>query len=378
MKYLLKLVLLTRIMAMFFKKILRPLNIILFCFSAGKAQKLIMGPCISSSDIHRIFRGLNFGAYIASGRNKKILSCLLLLTFLFFMPFIVFADDYIIGKDDVLDINVYENEDLSTTVRVSTDSNIRVPLIGEISVKGLTVSQISEKIENLFADGYLINPQVDVFISKYGSKKAVILGEVKKPGQYELRGKITLLEFISMAEGLTPNAGGNIIIKRVNKPDNNSKKDDIAMTIITKIGKGLKAYDYKPVDQSAADVVDTADKTGAKNKTGAKIVIDLEMLVKKGKTSLNIMIMNDDSVYISKAKTYYVSGEVNKPNSYKYEPDITVIKAITMAGGYSKIASKGKVKIIRTIDGGKKTLKKVDINEPVLPDDIIVVPESFF
>ncbi len=261
-------------------------------------------------------------------KNYKIILILLL----FFMPMMAFPLEYTIGEGDVLEIKVYENDDLSTTVRVSSNSTIRVPLLGEISIKDLTVSQISSKIEGLYKDGYLVNPQVDVFIKEHRSKKAVILGQVNRPGQYELRGRVTILEFISTAGGLTTDAGGTATIKRMTASGEN--KD--------------------------------------------QIVLDLEKLIKKGDVSLNILIQDNDSIYISKAKTYYVSGEVTKPNQYVYEQDLTVIKAITMAGGFSKIAAKDKVQIIRIIKGEKKILEKVNMDEPILPDDVIVVPESFF
>lgn len=267
---------------------------------------------------------------------KKIMSCNLkksiLILFLFFLPLVSAGQEYTVGEGDILKINVYENEDLSTTVRISSDSTIRVPLLGEISIKGLTVSQVSAKIEKLLADGYLVSPQVDVFIAEHRSKKAIILGQVRNPGQYELRGMITFLEFISKAGGLTEDAGGTATIKRQSESDTN--KD--------------------------------------------QIVIDLEELIKQGNTSLNIPIQDNDSIYISKAKTYYVSGEVKKPDSYKYERDLTVIKAITMAGGFSKIAAKNKIKIIRIVNGNKKIFTHADMDEPILPDDVIVVPESFF
>lgn len=256
----------------------------------------------------------------------------ILILILFFMPAITFSQEYTIGEGDVLEIKVYENDDLSTTVRVSSNSTIRVPLLGEISIKDLTVSQISSKIEGLYADGYLVSPQVDVFIKEHRSKKAIILGQVKNPGQYELRGKVTILEFISTAGGLTTDAGGTATIKR----------------------------------------------TTASGENKDQIVLDLEKLIKKGDVSLNIAVQDNDSIYISKAKTYYVSGEVVKPNQYVYEQELTVIKAITMAGGFSKIAAKDKVQIIRLIKGQKKVLEKVNMDEPVLPDDVIVVPESFF
>ncbi len=242
------------------------------------------------------------------------------------------AQDYTLGEGDVLEIKVYENDDLATVARVSSSGTIRVPLVGEINVKGMSVSQVSQKIESLLADGFLVDPQVDVFIKEHRSKQAIILGQIRNPGQYELRGEITFLEFISKAGGLTSDAGSTAIIKRVNTKED--QKD--------------------------------------------KLVIDLEKLIKKGDTSLNISIRDKDSIYISKAKTYYVSGEVKKPDSYKYEPDVTVIKAITKAGGFSKIAAKGKVRIIRTVDGEKRIFEQVNMDKPVLPDDVIVVPESLW
>ncbi|ACN15650.1 GumA [Desulforapulum autotrophicum HRM2] len=260
---------------------------------------------------------------------------LILIVFLLVLCGVVpssFAGEYFVGNGDVLAINVYENEDLSTTVRVTADNTIRVPLIGEVSVKGLSVSQVSKKLEDLFADGYLINPQVDVFIKEYRSKKATILGQIRNPGLFELQGEITLLEFISTAGGILIDAGNTATIKR-KKPKDNQEDS---------------------------------------------IIIDLERLIKEGDTSLNLPIRDGDSVYIAKADIFYVSGEVKKPDSYKLDSDMSVIKAITKAGGFSKIASKGKVRIIRLINNKKQVLENVNMDEPVMPDDVIVVPESFF
>ncbi len=267
--------------------------------------------------------------------TKKIIFGKYLGIFFIFMMFssiMLHAGEYVVGDGDVLEINVYENEDLSTTVRVAADNKIRVPLLGEIDVDSLTVSQVAKKLENLFADGYLINPQVDVFIKEYRSKRAIILGQIRSPGVYELRGKTTFLEFISKAGGMMPDAGNTATIKR---------------------------------------------KLNAKSGED-KIIIDLDRLIKKGETSLNISIIDGDSVYISKTEIFYVSGEVNKPDSYKLDSDITVIKAITKAGGFSKIAAKNKVKIIRKINDQQRVLENVNMDEHILPNDVIVVPESFF
>ncbi len=263
---------------------------------------------------------------------KKLIINLIVIFLVSVMAPVLSANEYFVGKGDVLAINVYENEDLSTTVRVTADNTIRVSLIGEVSVKNLTVSQVSKKLEALFADGYLVNPQVDVFIKEYRSKKATILGQIRNPGLFELQGEISLLEFISKAGGILMDAGNKATIKR------------------------------KSAGASQEDI----------------IAIDLDQLIKEGDTSLNLSIRDGDSVYIAKADIFYVSGEVNKPDSYKLDSDMTVIKAITRAGGFSKIAAKGKVRIIRIINGKKQLLENVNMDVPVLPDDVIVVPESFF
>jgi len=244
-----------------------------------------------------------------------------------------FAQDYIVGEGDVLRITVYDHEDLTTIARVSGECVIVFPLIGQVDVKGLTLSQITQKISALLADGYVVNPQVSIFIQEFRSKKAFIMGEVNKPGLYVLPWQTTLLSVLSEAGGLTKDAGDKAIIKRkANSPD----KNESVMTV------------------------------------------DLKNLVERGDTSLDVAIIDGDSIYIAKARLFYINGEIKKPDAYKYSEGTTVVKAITMAGGFTDKASKGKVKIIRKIGGKEEVLEKVKMDETVLPDDVIVVPESFF
>ena len=115
-----------------------------------------------------------------------------------------------------------------------------------------------------------------------------------------------------------------------------------------------------------------------KTNTTSKITIDLNKLIKEGDASVNLPIQNGDSIYISKADVYYVSGQIASPDSYRFEPNLTIIMAITKAGGFTGIAAKGGVRIIREIDGEKKVFKGVNMDEMVLANDVIIVPESFF
>jgi polysaccharide export outer membrane protein len=272
--------------------------------------------------------------YISSLRLIRASRYTLPLLFLFLsLTTQSFCQDYIIGEGDVLKITVYDHPDLTTIERVTGEGTITLPLIGLIRVDGLTVSQISERISALLADGFIVNPQVTIFIQEFKSKKASIMGQVNRPGLYELSGQTTFLELLSKSGGLTKDAGDKAIIKR---------------------------------------------KTVSSNKNENIIVIDLKRLTEGGDTSLDIPIMDGDSVYLPRAGVFYVTGEVKKPDAYRYEDETTVIKAVTVAGGFTDKASPGRVKIIRKINGKEKIFEKVKMDEPVLPDDVIVVPESFF
>ena len=241
--------------------------------------------------------------------------------------------DYLVGDGDVLKISVYDNPDLDALIRVNSDGSIQFPLIGRVDLSGLTVAQATAKIEGLLADGYLINPQVSLFIEEYRSKKVVIMGWVKTPGVYELTGQTNLLELISKSGGLREDAGHKLTISRT-----------------------LHGEDHQ--DQF--------------------FTIDLRKLLETGDPSLNVRIMDQDRIFIAKAEMIYVIGEVMKPGAFKYADGETVIKAISMAGDFDLFAAKKKICITRTIDGKEQVLENVPLHEPVFPGDIIEIPESFF
>lgn len=252
------------------------------------------------------------------------------------VPGTVFAADtsnYRVGAGDVLKVDVYDNPDLSTTVRVSADGIIQFPLIGEVFIGRMNVSQVADTLAKKLSNGYIVNPQVSVFVQEFRSKKAVIMGPVASPGLYELSGPVTLLELISKAGGLTDAAGDLLTVKR---------------------------------------------KTADGNQEEKIISVDLKGLLERGDASQDIPIMDGDTVHVAKAGMVYVTGQVKRPNAYQVGGNATVLKAITMAGGFTSIAAESKVKIIRKEGGVEKVLKKVPLDTRVQYDDVIVVPESFF
>lgn len=242
-------------------------------------------------------------------------------------------DNYVVGEEDVLRITIYDYPELTTTERVSGEGKITLPLIGELKVAGLTTDQMAKKIAAKLSDGFIVDPNVSVFVVEFRSKKTIVMGFVNKPGIYTLSGNTTLLELISLAGGLAKDAGDKATIKR-NYSGNTG-------------GEGL-------------------------------ITVDLNKLIEQGDASLNISLMDGDSVFIAKASIFYITGEVKKPDAYRYSEGMTLIKAVTMAGGFTDKASPGRVRIIRKVDKKEKVIQKAEMNEPVFPDDIIIVPESFF
>ncbi|ABA88783.1 periplasmic polysaccharide biosynthesis/export protein [Syntrophotalea carbinolica DSM 2380] len=241
--------------------------------------------------------------------------------------------DYRVGEGDVLKVMVYDNPDLETTTRVSGKGVILFPLVGEIAIDGLSISEVAQKIASKLAQGYILDPQVSVFVETFGSQKATIMGEVVVPGLYELSGATTLMEMISKAGGLTDEAGDVVTIRRKNPA--NPDQDDT-------------------------------------------ITVNLKNLMERNGTNAKLTIRGGDSIFVSKAGVFYVTGQVNKPDAYKFEAGTSVIKAVTMAGGFTELASQKRIQIIRQVNGSERVLEKVPLHTPVKPDDVIMVPESFF
>jgi polysaccharide export outer membrane protein len=111
------------------------------------------------------------------------------------------AEDYRLGAADLLEIKVFQADELSREVRVDAHGSITLPLLGKIQVAGLTQSETEQKLANLMQQNLLQNPQVTVFIKEFTSQRVTVEGQVKKPGVYPIAGQATVLQAIAMAEG---------------------------------------------------------------------------------------------------------------------------------------------------------------------------------
>ena len=259
------------------------------------------------------------------------------------------TQDYYVGGYDVLDIKVYEELELSREdVRVSADGYISFPFIGRVKVDGLTTSDIEKRISSQLAEGqYILDAHVSVTVTDFKSKQFLVLGAVKEPGSYPLQAKENLLDGISRAEGIDSKQGGKqgVIIRSLNPNTHKEKK--------------------------------------------IVIRIDIPDLLKGGDQISNLLLKNKDLLYIPKTEFYYVIGQVIKPGKYPYqERDITLVEAISTAGGFTPIAARNRTRILRMENGEEKIFEiKVDAitkagkklhDIGIRPGDVIVIPESFF
>lgn len=251
--------------------------------------------------------------------------------------------EYVIGGLDVLDVNVYQEKDMSGSFRVSASGTIPFPLLGSVQMADLTPPQAEQKLEGMLREGYIKRPQVAVTVKEYRSKGVSILGSVNRPGAYHLwRGQTTLLELISMAGGISLEEGSKFLI--LLRPEENG---------------------------------DT--KT---------ITIELERLLKEGAPSLNMFVQPQDAIYVTRADAVIVYGEVKSPGTYRLESkEMTVFEALSRAGGFTLYAAPNRTRIIRVVDG-KEKIVQVRVNDIIKgertkdvtlqPGDVIVVPESYF
>lgn len=159
---------------------------------------------------------------VLCGSNSQGVARLILLLAVFFGCCASVAGqeptNYRLSANDLLDFRVFQEPELDGVIRVSGDGSAIFPLIGAVPVAGKTVAEATELIKARYRDGYLVYPQVNLTVRAYAQKLFTVLGQVQKPGSYDMKGseEITLLQAIGMAGGYTKIANpGNVTVKRL-------------------------------------------------------------------------------------------------------------------------------------------------------------------
>ena len=255
-----------------------------------------------------------------------------------------FVRAYRVGPGDLLELKVFEVDQLSQIVRVSEDGSITLPLVGRVVVEGLTQDGVVQKLTGLLSAKYVKNPQVTNFIKEYKNQQVAVIGAVEKAGSYELVGRKNLLQIISMAGGFSESAGNEVFILR--------------------------------------------EKSDGKTET---IAVDLKELLVNGNQALNVPIEPNDviNVPVDREIRVFVMGRVNRPGAVKarLSEGMTLLQAIADAGGLAEGAKESAVLITRKDKSGKEQKLKVNLKDVIKgkrkdlvlqEGDVIYVPESFW
>jgi polysaccharide export outer membrane protein len=237
-----------------------------------------------------------------------------------------------LGPGDSVNIQVYGQPDMTTTVNVSDDGTLRVPLAGPVQVGGASPSEASQRIEKALRDGkFLLDPHVTLTVQLSRSQRVSVSGQVGKPGLYPIESNTTIFDLLALAGGELDTGSEQIFLLR----------QDASGT--------LQRY---PINLRGLDDVKKAIPTQA--------------------------LHGGDSIFVPRAEQFYIYGEVTTPNKYRLEPDMTVVEAISRAGGITPRGSERRIDIKRRTPNGTYINIKAKLSELVQPDDVIHVKESIF
>jgi polysaccharide biosynthesis/export protein len=340
--------------------------------------------------------------------------------------------DYVIGIDDVLHVIVWDNKDLEQDVVVRPDGKISYPLAGELQASGLTVPQLADVLkERLTAS--VKNPNVSVMVKEVRSFRVHVLGRVAKPGVYPIKSGTPVLQALALAGGTTDNADlpaayiirgqeklpvdlrrlvqdgevaknlhlqtdDTIVVPEISIGQNPQEMFNKRIYLLGKVVKP-GVYTIKqdvPLLHAlflAGGVADGADMASAFVVRGKdRMPVNLWKLIQKGDLTQNLTITHEDTIVVPAGgelqNAVYVMGEVNKPGVYPNPEALSLLKVVSLAGGFTKYAAPSRATLIRT-DGDKRVLIKVDFKELMSdpkahedtilrPGDVVIIPERLF
>ena len=255
--------------------------------------------------------------------------------------------DYVIGPQDGLAITVWNQADLGGTYTVEADGTFAFPLVGRVTAGGLTLRAFEAELIRLLADGFFNTPQVSVAVEDYRSQRIFVVGEVRDPGTYPLTGGMTLIEALASAGSTTATASNEALI--VQTPHR----------AVPTAPKGESGGPTLPGERDDANVIS----------------VDIEAL-QSGRAAPNVALRDGDTIFVPRAVTIYVFGQVTSPGEFPLRRDTTVLQALALAGGVTEFGATNRIKIIRVVDGDQEELK-VKLNDLIQAGDTIVVPERF-
>ncbi|WP_341677861.1 polysaccharide export protein EpsE [Niveibacterium sp. SC-1] len=242
------------------------------------------------------------------------------------------APEYAIGAGDVLRVSVFQNPDLTLETRVSENGSISYPLVGTVSVGGESLSAAEKKIAQRLKDGgFVVQPQVTIFVLQIHGNQVAVLGQVNKPGRYPLDTANSHLSDLLATAGGIASTGADVVI-------------------FTGVRGG------KPVRRE----------------------IDIASMFLSNERDNDIVMQAGDILYVHRAPVFYIYGEVQRPGVFRLERGVTVMQALATGGGLTAKGTQRGVRIQRRDPQGKVLAVEPLLDEQLRPDDVVYVKESIF
>src|SRR6266853_1764042 len=238
----------------------------------------------------------------------------------------------ILGGRRTIKITVFQNTDLTTETRISERGTITFPLIGEISLAGLTPAGAEARIAKQLIEGkFVLKPQVSLNVVRVRSRQVSVLGQVARPGRYALDDtSSSLTDLLALAGGIGPTGDDNVVV------------------MVTRNGKT------------------------------AKLEINVPSMYRTGDLSRNLQLESGDTIFVQRAPVFYIYGEVQRAGSYRLEQAMTVMQALSVGGGVTPRGTDRGLKIRRKAGDGNFRTIDAKLTDRIEPDDVIYVRESLF
>lgn len=247
---------------------------------------------------------------------------------------------YKVGSGDILKVEAYTHDEISGEFAVEVGGDISFPLLGRLHVAGETISEIAASLETLLEKDYYVDVQLQVEVAEYRSQPVTVLGEVARPGTFYLEGQTSLHKILAEAGGMNASAGASVEVRRMQE-----------------------------VEGAIEPVVQIFDT----------------MAVRSGELGRNILLLPGDVVSVSSKQRYFITGEISQPGQYDLSPGMTLMQAISHAGGQGKFASQT-VEVHRGIGPDKEILtfdfsriRKGKTPDPTIESgDVLIIRRRFF
>ena len=242
------------------------------------------------------------------------------------------APDYQLAAGDAIRITVFQNPDLTLETRVSETGTITYPLIGSVNVGGTTVAQAEKRIATMLKDGgFIVAPQVTILLTTALGNQINVLGQVGKPGRYQL------------------------------------ENADAKVSDVLALAGGIAS--------TGADYVTFSGVRDGKTVTRD---IDLSRLALGNDPAGDVRLRPGDTLFVPIAPKFYVYGEVTRPGQYRLERDMNVMQAIATSGGLTPKGTMRGLRISRHGSDGKLQEINPKLEDPLKPDDVLYIKESIF